>query len=246
MPKSQIIKDLAEDAVSLEKSLTRLSILAKDVKNNKLAEWAEKEIQGYEEEDDLPEYRKGVSLEFRYSGFNLRTQVTNVPLPLNLLSENTKNQVSLITIYDGIGHVQNLTKSETTPQRDMTILAGEVTAATHGGIRCISISHYVPLAFLKKICTTVKNKMLTALLELEQKYGCLDNLGIDISGTKPIQIEANNADLNKAVFNISLPKAKEKSEPWYSKVAWNIIIPIFTGVVGALLGAIAAKYFGLL
>ncbi len=32
MPKSQIIKDLAEDSVSLEKSLTRLLILAKDVK----------------------------------------------------------------------------------------------------------------------------------------------------------------------------------------------------------------------
>ncbi len=245
MPKSQIIKDLAEDSVSLEKSLTRLLILAKDVKNSKLADWAESEIQGYTKEDDIPDYRKGRSTEFRYTGFNLNTQVTNVPLPLYALKEETKNLVSSIVIFDGIGHVQMLANSETSPQRDLTALAGEVSAASSGGIKCVSIVQFIPLAFLKKICSTVKNTMLTALLELEKKYGSLDNLGIDISGTRPIQIETNNADLNKAVFNINVPDSRAQKEPWYSKVAWNIVIPIIVGVVCVILGALASDYLGM-
>lgn len=70
MPKSQIIIDLVEDAVPLEKSLTRLMVLAKDVKNKKLEEWAQNELNGYKNISDLPGYRRSHSSLFKYSGIN--------------------------------------------------------------------------------------------------------------------------------------------------------------------------------
>ena len=61
MPKSQIIIDAVEDLVPLDKSLTRLMVLAKDVKNQELEKWAKKELSGYKGQDELPLYRRSHS-----------------------------------------------------------------------------------------------------------------------------------------------------------------------------------------
>ncbi len=93
MPKSQIIKDIVEDSVSLEKSLTRLLVLAKDVRNSKLVQWAEKELKGYKEDADIPNYRRTESKELQYSGINNRFQVTSIPLPIGWISKDIMDQI---------------------------------------------------------------------------------------------------------------------------------------------------------
>ena len=66
MPKSKIIKDNADGKADLETSLNRLYLLASDVDNTDLMEWAEKELTGYDSADDIPEYRKIGSRILRY------------------------------------------------------------------------------------------------------------------------------------------------------------------------------------
>jgi hypothetical protein len=58
MPKSQIIKDIVEDSVSLERSLNRLYVIARDVNNKQLSQWADIELNGYKDTDDVPDYRR--------------------------------------------------------------------------------------------------------------------------------------------------------------------------------------------
>ena len=58
MAKSKILKELASENVNLESVLSRLLIIASDLNNDKLAEWAKKELYGYSVDDDAPEYRK--------------------------------------------------------------------------------------------------------------------------------------------------------------------------------------------
>ena len=84
MPKSQIIKDVVEDVVPLSKSLYRLYVLALDVKNSKLADWALCELKGYKKSDELPAYRKTKSVSLTYSGLNGHFQVKNIHLPLGV------------------------------------------------------------------------------------------------------------------------------------------------------------------
>ena len=246
MPKSQIIKDIVEDNVSLEKSLTRLLVLAKDIKNKKLESWAENELNGYKTADDVPEYRKFKSCELRYSGINGGFQVKNVPLSNGWIDKKYLDIISNISICDGIRYVCELANSDTIPVRKVTELAGAIYKASDGGITCTSVEQIISQSFYQIICSSVKNKMITALCELENKYGVLDNLGIDVSNKKSIQIEADNNKLNKAVFNINVPMevSSSKKVPWYSKIAWNIVVPIITAIAGAVISAIFISYIG--
>lgn len=245
MPKSQIIKDLVEDAVPLEKSLNRLFVLAKDISNNQLAVWAIKELNGYSTKDDIPEYRKTKNLKLMFTGFIRNVQVSNVPLQTSILSAETIESIQTIIMYDGIRYISELASSENAPSRTFPSLINEIAKATGNAMQCVSISQVVPLAFLQSICSSVKEKMITALLEMEKKYGNLDGLGVDITKKNQIQIDADNAVINRAAFSINMPSTEPKKEKWYSKIAWNIVVPIITGVLGAVLGAIAVKQFRL-
>lgn len=139
MPKSQIIKDIVENHVPLEQSLNRLYILAVDVKNTQLAEWARKELNGYDATDALPEYRCAKCSHFKYSGFNGEFQVTRAPLPRGALKAETTKKYSRVDMYDGVRYLEELSSSDRPGVRDLTFLAGEVAMVTDGAVSCVSI-----------------------------------------------------------------------------------------------------------
>lgn len=245
MPKSQIIKDVVEDAVPIEKSLRRLYVLAVDIHNAQLAEWALHELKGYSKDDILPEYRRTRSSHFIYSGINGSCQITNAHLPLEWIPEEVLNQVINIENRDGIDLVVRFTEGKRGGIADRSDLAGFVSEATEGEVACISIVQRIPQSFYSRICAEVKSKMLQVLLEMEKKYGNLDELGIDISNQKTVQLAADNSTLNRMVLNLTVPEQEVPKEKLPSKIAWNVIIPIITGVVGAIIGAVVIAFLGL-
>ena len=87
MPKSKIIKELANGTADIEKSLNRLYLLACDINNVDLMLWTQNELQGYDPESELPEYRKNKSFVFRYSGITGTYQVKNVSLQPSIFSK---------------------------------------------------------------------------------------------------------------------------------------------------------------
>ena len=237
MPKSKIIKDVVNDTVPLDISLTRLMILAKDVHNSKLASWAEKELTGYAEDDEIPAYRKVRCPKFRYSGINGNFQVTHSPLPLSFIGEDFLERIVEVNIYNDIKSIKKFAESMNTITRDHTALAGNISNATGGEVICTSIEQVLPQSIFDGIYSKVKNMLINALYGLEKEYGDLDVLGIDIDDER--KVAAANSKLNETVFNIQTPAIKiEDKDPWYSKVAWNIIIPIITAIVGAVLSAL--------
>ena len=150
-----------------------------------------------------------------------------------------------ISLYDGIQSLLELASADGPAERDLSFAAGEVAELTNDQVRCFSIKQIIPKSVFQNACAKVKHKMLQALVELESKYGNLDTLGIDISGKKPEQVAADNADINRTVLNINIPVPEPLKEKMPSKIAWKIIIPIITGAIGAILGAVAVRFFGL-
>lgn len=57
MARSQIILDLLNNTVPLSDTLMRLSVLFDSLGNEKLKNWINNEICGYEEKDEIPKYR---------------------------------------------------------------------------------------------------------------------------------------------------------------------------------------------
>lgn len=245
LPKSQIIKDVVEDVVPLSKSLYRLYVLALDVKNSKLADWALCELKGYKKSDELPAYRKTKSASLTYSGLNGHFQVKNIHLPLGWVPEELHDTLMDVRACEGIELIESYAKEQNGMGIDRSDLSGFVRNATGGDVQCTSITQHIPQTLYSGICAEVKSKMIQALIELEKKYGNLDNLGIDISTKKPQQVDADNDSLNRMVLNVNVPYQKPPEEKLSSKITWNLIIPIITAVAGAIIGAALLAFLGL-
>ena len=232
MPKIQIIIDAVNGDVPIEKSLKRLQVLAHDVHNEELERWAENELTGYASEDEVPEYRKTKSLRLIYTGFNRMVQITNQPLPLACLKKETLEAVADVAVKEDILSIEKLAESEPGGYLDLSILAYEVQELSNGGIQCINIRQLIPSSFYRKVLAEVNNRIVKALMMLEDQHGKLDKLGIKISATKSTR---GNVAINEA---LGLPVRIIEKEPLGSKITWKVIVPILTAVGASIITAI--------
>lgn len=236
MPKSKIIKEIVENKIPIDQALTRLLVLAKDINDSDLEEWAKKELYGYGESDTVPDYRKVICGDIRYSGINGNFQVTNIPLPQSFIGEDFYKEASKVTINDGIKIVEAYSITDKPITRDLTFLAGNVATVSGGEVICTSIEQMIPKATFDGVCQQVKREIIDALCDMEKSYGILDRLAIT---TEKVSENSNDTP----VVQINMPP-KER-ETWASKLAWKFIIPIITAIIGAVTATLIIKHFGL-
>ena len=198
MAKSKIIKQLANNEITVATALNRLLIIASDIESDELYSWVDNELNGYERSDDLPDYRKVDVPSFRYSGINGSFQVTNYPLPIQYFDKSTRDTIIPVNIYDSIDNLCNIA-SQTTNQgriRDLTGLAGEIYKNI--GIQCSRIEQVITVDVYRDIVNKIKTKLLKVLIALDKAYGCLDELDIDISSKTEEEVKT----INKQIINI--------------------------------------------
>ena len=202
MAKSQIIKDIANGAISLETALTRALVIASDIENDKFKEWIEKEISGYSPNDDIPEYRISKDEFFKYTGRNGGYMCTDMPLPLPKILRHLDlaPEYFHVNIYDGINGIEKfLSNPEGKEQiRDLTFLAGEVHKVN--GLQCASIKQVIPLNAFENVLNKVKSKLLQSLIYLDKMYGSLDDLDIDTSSKTPDEINKINTTVVNYIY----------------------------------------------
>lgn len=200
MAKSKIIKELANNQISMEVALQRLMIIASDLGNEELLAWAEAELQGYSQQDTLPEYRKIHSTYFLYSGINGSFKVNNCPFTFaDVLAEKLPD-IYNVPIMDSISSLQNFidNSDKQSYRRDFSILNGYVLQRT--GIQCTSIYQTVPLNFLQRIMSKIKTTLMNVFLKLDKEYGCLDDLDVDTSAKTPDEVASINRVVNNYIF----------------------------------------------
>lgn len=127
MAKSTIIKQLVNNEVPLTIVLRRIFVLANDIGNENVKEWASLELNGYKKEDQLPEYRVFNSCELHYTGINGAYKVTNQPLSLTWLDPKTIKAITTHRITAPLSEVEkNASSTDSFLGIDMSYLAGEV------------------------------------------------------------------------------------------------------------------------
>lgn len=200
MAKSTIIKELANNQISMEVALQRLMIIASDLGNEELFTWAETELHGYSDNDALPEYRNIRSTCFVYSGINGRFKVTNCPFTFTNVLEEKLSDIYNVPIMDSISSLQNFIDhpDKQSYRRDFSMLNGYVLKRT--GIQCTSIYQTVPLNFLQKILSQIKTILMSVFLKLDKEYGCLDDLDVDITKKSLEEVEKINKIVNNYIF----------------------------------------------
>lgn len=186
MPKSKIIKELVKDEISLEKALYRVIVLAKDLKDSKLEQWAKNEINGYDNPEEIPEYRR-VKPFFMGSYVMNGVRYDNSPLPMEFLKEMTPKEQEEFLNYkmkETILMIE-IGKKENKNQMGLSFDPTSIQLFSYGtNIVILSARMEINRKSLIEIFSKVKQKILDILCELEDKFGCLDDMDIADSDDK--------------------------------------------------------------
>lgn len=193
MAKSKLIKNLTTDEVSLENTLERLLIITNALEDPKVTNWILNEIKGYENKTNLPNYRKIQSMNIKYDGINGNLQIKNAPLPITHFPKEIRDEISEVSVIQGISVVEKIIKNNYESKYDLTAFAPWVYKET--GIQCLSITHYLSIALYEKIYNEVRIKVIQILLDLEKEFGNLDNLDINMGVLSDEKIENVNNNI---------------------------------------------------
>ncbi len=195
MAKSNIIKQLANDEISIAVAFNRLLIIASDIGNEELVKWVKYELNGYPDDVNIPEYRECKCDCFTYTGIIGNLKIENAPIILqDIFAENDYATLIKIKVKNGISSM---------PQEDMykdcTHLARLVYDKRK--IQCFSIRQPIPHHLYKNICGQIKTILIEIMLKLEKEYGNLDSLDIDTSSKSKEEKESINNTIINYIYN---------------------------------------------
>ena len=210
MAKSKILKELVNEEISLNIALKRLIVLAADMNDNDLKEWAEKEINGYNIDDEVPEYRKICNHSFYYNGFNSNLQVTNVPLDIRYLNEDTLKMIEHHELREPLSSLEKYVKEfKDGFNLDLTMLAPEVLKNSGRRLQCISIYQKFNMSQIEKVLQTLSSKIMNIFIKLDKEFGCLDNLDIGCEKQQKKKLNETKQVIQQIIFG---DKAKIKGD----------------------------------
>lgn len=235
---SKLLTELLDKQISLSQCLERLLIIANVSNNKELANWCSSELNGYQKIDDLPDYRKGKTTNIIYSGINGAFQMKGQPLDLAYINEKHLKEISNLHFYENIVDVEKMMNFDKPLYRDLTMLASEVYKNSmemneYGiGLQCTSIQQIIPNVFYSNIYSAVRTRVINLLSSYEKSGIDVDKL--DYLSKTAKKISKHNKDLYTNIVVNGDFYAPTKD----NKVIWQILIPIFVGVVSAVVGGL--------
>jgi hypothetical protein len=187
----KLIEEIIDTAVTetepLSTLLRRCLVLEHRVKNRKLKSWVNKELDGYEIDDRLPDYRK---VRTNSQGFLVGvggTQINNQPLSLYVMEEKHREMMATLALR------QPISSYDMRPNKESDAL---IPWPPHLTIKYQS-SFYpefvlnrawqvLPDSVLAGLIDTVRNRVLRFSLEFQDDLGEVDD---NLSKLAPAKIE---------------------------------------------------------
>ena len=218
MAKSKILKELASNQTSLDVVLSRLIIIASDIEDIKLQEWALNELNGYSKNENVPEYRQ-LQGELIYSGINGHLMVNKLHLDIGFLDKDFQEIVlQPFSVSNGISLLLSGLENGEIFSKDMTFLSSQVyknSKTITGAIQATNIALVFNKAHIQNIISNVRTKLLQIFLELDKNYGNLDELDVsqqidDIDSVKQTIhqiIYQDNSITNSGEINLATGKS---------------------------------------
>lgn len=197
---SDIINELIDESISLQRPLLKMKVLASRVSNEDLLNWVNKELQGYIGIDtEVPNYRKTMS-SVMGSYINGNRQFNNVSVQIFGLSEKMKDFMMIFEISSGIQTIESGITSNTSGTIEMRLPMElqkqiETNIIKNGNPRfqLLEVRKEISAAFLIQIVSNVRSKLLDLALQLEQTFG----VEIDI-----IALSKKDDSVNKTINTI--------------------------------------------
>jgi len=175
-----IIESLTDDD-DLTKPLLKTLVFAKRIENKELADWVSKELNGYSDSENLPDYRyakTSVTGVMRQNG----RLTNNVSLPLSCFGDKTAEILMKKRFPDSISAIEGMIKFADGAYigRDFPadFLQYLTQQAQKNGCKfqVISCRQLVMISELSSINTVIRTKLLNLLLQIEREFPKVDEV----------------------------------------------------------------------
>lgn len=166
----QIQNDILNPSIPLSSILRKAKVLAYRLKNTDFKDWVEQELNGYTcDVNLLPDYRKAYTLS--HGSFVSRFgKVTGAAISTFNLPDEIREFATNLTFFAGIRALESMVESESESFRFPW--PGELTALLDNEVfenmACIAAWKPFSKSQIEQILDTVRNRLLSFLLELEQ------------------------------------------------------------------------------
>jgi len=198
MPKSKIIKELANGTVDTLTALKRTKVLLSGFDNKELNSWINYEIGGYPKDILVPQYRtvKGHIKGSYFKGSMASHMIwKHVSIPLGKMPEELKNSLLVAEFREGAEALKQLAEVGDMSEKQ---LGREISADLFPVIAQYNNDPYMIITearlevgnqCIHNIFSTIENRLLDILILLEKEFGILDELDIDVDIKTDIEKE---------------------------------------------------------
>jgi hypothetical protein len=182
------IIDLAVDnSGPLSVLLRKCLLLAHTLKNQRLRTWAEKELDGYGETDELPEYRRVGAIAKGHFFGPFQAQLKNQPLPPSVLEPEHRRFATEVWLTQPIAAYDREMGQKGTPiiewPPDLTAMYQSKFIEGYALNRAWQI---IPPSSFVALRDTIRNRILKFGLEIRDELGTVNN---DIHAIPPTKVE---------------------------------------------------------
>lgn len=196
---TEIINLLTDNDSSLTNALFKIKVFSMRVRNNSLTTWIDKELNGYQSEDELPNYRKcGCNLIGNYINGHWKAE-KQILATMNL-PDFVRENVEQITFYQSLSVLESYLEDDTMKTISISIPAEIIGVITdtyqkmgNPYLTVYSAYKQVHIGAVEQIIVEVRNKTLDLMVKLEQEFG----FDIDMQGL----MEKKN-DVNYVIQNV--------------------------------------------
>jgi hypothetical protein len=181
---NEIIELAAGEKGSVATLLRKCLVVAHTLRNDRLKLWVEKELNGYESTDEVPEYRKTAATAKGLFLGSRGERINDQPLPPAFLEQEHKHMAESVVLfqpiaaYEGVGHGARL-KIDWPP--NMT--AFYQTSYLRGYVLNRAWQE-VPGSVFVGLIDTIRTRVLRFSLELKDELGSVNNDPSDLPKEK--------------------------------------------------------------
>lgn len=177
-----IIKELVDPQTKLKDTLLKVQVLAFKIKNVKLKEWVENELNGFVGKE-VPSYRKIPSAIFgnliQDRGFGGMMTRNHQALPIEYLKKDLRETMKSVAMNSSVSELEHMIEKGGEYQINIPhIIHNEITKLLSNGWVVDSAWKKISLNSVEGILSSIKSNLLTFLLELADEIGEKENINI--------------------------------------------------------------------
>lgn len=167
----EIVELLSSNDGVLSEALIKTKVLLHKIGHKELVTWVNKELNGYEDDDDLPDYRI-VEAQVLVNATNRAYQVRSHPVPLGHLEEDYRNRLEKGIMPQSLAVIEELTaKKEGSLQSHIPMeLNGLLSRNLANGYIVQRAWCEIPMASASNILMQVRSRLLDFILELSGEF----------------------------------------------------------------------------